>query len=211
MPSESRAVCAAAGAAVIAKARTSVRKRMNTARGSRVRECWSRRETIAGRAGPPGSGLASAHLASAAGVLPRARGPRMSVQTRCARVAAAISIAAAVAMAAGSCGSNSTGPKPTSVIFNGGQNQSAAKGTTLPINPSVQVLDPQFNGVQNFRVVFAVASGGGSSTGDTVLTDVNGIAAVGSWTLGPNPGTNTLTASAQGLQGSPLTFTATGN
>jgi len=42
------------------------------------------------------------------------------------------------------------------------------------------------------------------------MTDASGIATVGSWTLGTTAGTNTLAATAGGLTGSPLTFTATG-
>src|SRR5207249_8795640 len=38
----------------------------------------------------------------------------------------------------------------------------------------------------------------------------SGVATVGSWTLGMTAGTNTLTATAPGLTGSPVTFTATG-
>jgi hypothetical protein len=41
-------------------------------------------------------------------------------------------------------------------------------------------------------------------------TSGDGVAAVGSWTLGGTPGENTLTATATGLTGSPVTFTATG-
>ena len=41
-------------------------------------------------------------------------------------------------------------------------------------------------------------------------SDQNGIAAATSWILGPSVGQNTLTATASGLAGSPLTFMATG-
>ena len=57
---------------------------------------------------------------------------------------------------------------------------------------------------------FAVDSGGGSLTGGSPSTNVNGLAAVGSWKLGVVAGNNTMTATAAGLSGSPLTFTATG-
>src|SRR5439155_15707430 len=43
-----------------------------------------------------------------------------------------------------------------------------------------------------------------------VTTGADGIAAATSWTLGPTAGTNTVTATATGLAGSPVTFTATG-
>src|SRR5213079_436513 len=38
----------------------------------------------------------------------------------------------------------------------------------------------------------------------------SGVATVGSWTLSPTAGPNTLTATSTGLSGSPVTFTATG-
>jgi hypothetical protein len=53
-----------------------------------------------------------------------------------------------------------------------------------------------------------VASGGGGATATTATTDADGIATVGSWTLGTTAGTNTLTATVAGL--TPATFTATG-
>jgi alpha-tubulin suppressor-like RCC1 family protein len=90
----------------------------------------------------------------------------------------------------------------------GGQ---APGGTALTPSPSVRVLDQYDNPVAGTTVIFAVASGGGSLTGPTQTTNANGIATVGSWTLGPNAGPNTLTATAAGLTGSPVTFTVTGN
>src|SRR5207244_6099071 len=43
-----------------------------------------------------------------------------------------------------------------------------------------------------------------------VTTGTDGIAAATSWTLSTTAGTNTLTATASGLTGSPVTFTAQG-
>jgi hypothetical protein len=100
---------------------------------------------------------------------------------------------------------------PTTIAINGGDNQTATAGATLPTDPSVVVRDAGGNTVAGVTVTFAVASGGGSITGPTVVTNASGIAAVGSWTLGCTAGTNTLTATSTGLSGSPLTFTATGN
>ena len=54
------------------------------------------------------------------------------------------------------------------------------------------------------------ATPGDTITTPTATTDGTGLATVGSWTLGPAPGTNTLTATASGLSGSPVTFTASG-
>lgn len=91
-----------------------------------------------------------------------------------------------------------------------GNGQVATVGTAVNVPPVVSVFDMSGNPVSGVTVTFAVASGGGSITGSTVQTDANGHAAVGSWTLGAAPGPNTLTATVAGLQGSPVTFTATG-
>lgn len=98
----------------------------------------------------------------------------------------------------------------TNIAVNAGNNQSAAVGAPVTVSPSVKVTDADANPVSGVAVTFAVISGGGSITGGSSSTDVSGIATVGSWTLGPNAGTNTLTAAVEGLTGSPLTFTVTG-
>jgi adhesin/invasin len=92
----------------------------------------------------------------------------------------------------------------------GGDGQNAIAGSAVATAPSVLVRDQFNNPVPGVAVTFAVASGGGSVTGGNATTDAGGVATVGSWTLGPTVGTNTLTASAPGLAGSPVTFTATG-
>lgn len=99
---------------------------------------------------------------------------------------------------------------PAAIGANAGTGQSAPAGSAVPIAPSVRVTDAVGNPVSGVSVTFAVGSGGGSATGLVATTDANGIATVGSWTLGAAPGANTLTASALGLSGSPVTFTATG-
>ena len=73
--------------------------------------------------------------------------------------------------------------------------------------PTVQVTDSQGNPVAGATVNFSVASGGGSITGATQTTDAMGMAQVGGWTLGGDA-TQTLEATAPGLTGSPVVFTA---
>lgn len=87
---------------------------------------------------------------------------------------------------------------------------SGTVGAAIGTKPSVRVLDQFGNPMAGTTVTFAVASGGGSGTGLTVVSDVNGIATVGSWTLGAVAGLNTMTATASGLTGSPITFSAVG-
>jgi hypothetical protein len=97
----------------------------------------------------------------------------------------------------------------TQIAINAGDNQSAITGTAVATAPSVLITDVHNNPVSGVSVTFAVASGGGSATGLGATTNASGIATIGSWTLGAIPGSNTLTATALGLTGSPLTFTAT--
>jgi adhesin/invasin len=96
----------------------------------------------------------------------------------------------------------------TQMAIKDGNGQSATVGTAVAIKPSV-ILKDQFNNlVAGAPVVFAVLSGGGTVTGGTDTTDAQGVAAVGSWTVGTLAGLNTLRANSAGVQ--PRTFTATG-
>jgi alpha-tubulin suppressor-like RCC1 family protein len=98
----------------------------------------------------------------------------------------------------------------TNIAVNTGNDQSAVPGAAVPTGPSVKVTDADANPVGGVAVTFAVVSGGGSITDPSQTTDESGIASVRSWTLGPTAGTNTLAATAEGLTGSPVTFTARG-
>ncbi len=97
-----------------------------------------------------------------------------------------------------------------SMALNLGDNQTVTAGQAVPIAPSVLVLDGFGNPKSGTTVTFAVATGGGSVTGGSAVSNASGIATVGSWTLGAAAGSNTLTATSAGLTGSPVTFTATG-
>lgn len=88
-------------------------------------------------------------------------------------------------------------------------------GGTVPAAPSVLLKTPAGHLFSGLPVGFAVTAGGGTLTGATTTSDTNGIATVGSWTLGPNAGLNTVAATAtpphvgSGVAGSPMTFSAT--
>jgi hypothetical protein len=99
---------------------------------------------------------------------------------------------------------------PDTIGINAGNNQTAPVGQPVPVAPAVRLVDRFGNPVANHSVTFAVTGGGGSVSGTPALSNAQGIATVGSWTLGAAPGTNTLRATAQGLPSSPVTFTATG-
>jgi adhesin/invasin len=97
----------------------------------------------------------------------------------------------------------------TSITLFAGNDQTVESGTAVPVRPAVIVRDQNGGPFAGTIVTFAVESGGGSATGLIDTTDSEGIARVGSWTLGAQPGGNTLLATAPGLTGDPVRFTAT--
>jgi hypothetical protein len=102
-------------------------------------------------------------------------------------------------------------PIPAKIVRVSTDPQTGTIGKPVTDAPAVRVLDAANIGVPGYTVTFDVASGGGSViTGATAVTNEGGYASVASWVLGPTPGTNTLTATAGTLQGSPVVFTATG-
>jgi len=92
--------------------------------------------------------------------------------------------------------------------------QLATTGTAVPTAPSVMVTDTATNGtampVAGATVTFTVTSGGGTVTNAVAVTGPDGIARVGSWTLGSTAGVNTLTATTAGAVGLTPVFVATG-
>lgn len=102
-----------------------------------------------------------------------------------------------------------SGPAATLGIVTGVDKQSATVGTAVPIAPAVVVKDNTGTPVPNAVVTFAVASGGGTITGNpTITTGSNGVATLGGWTLGTVAGANTLTATVSTF--APVTISATG-
>lgn len=108
-----------------------------------------------------------------------------------------------------SCGGDASGPGEgaTSISANSSTTLSAAPGGAVAELPSVVVRNQSGQPVAGARVTFSVESGGGNVTGGNATTDASGIATVGSWTLGPLNGPNTLVARTGTLP--PVTFTAT--
>ena len=96
------------------------------------------------------------------------------------------------------------------LVIQAGDGQTAS-ASSVPIAPAVLLSDQYGNPLSGLGVTFAVASGGGTVSGGNATTNASGIATVGSWTLGPVPGSNTLTANASGsgIAGNPVTFFAT--
>lgn len=107
-------------------------------------------------------------------------------------------VAASVIAASGCRSVADLGGSPSSIVVAAGGNQTASVGTRVAIAPSVRVQDANGSAIANVTVRFAVASGGGSLTGDSATTDASGRATVGQWVLGTSPGTNTLRATVGG-------------
>ncbi|MCU0635846.1 MAG: PQQ-dependent sugar dehydrogenase [Gemmatimonadaceae bacterium] len=101
-----------------------------------------------------------------------------------------------------------TGAAAQHVVF-AGNNQVAPAYGSVAVRPATRVLDGNNNPVRGVPVTFVVISGGGSVTGADVVTDDNGVATVGAWTLGGIVGTQTLAARSPGLPEASLTATAT--
>ncbi|HYC33183.1 MAG TPA: Ig-like domain-containing protein, partial [Gemmatimonadales bacterium] len=93
------------------------------------------------------------------------------------------------------------------IVLLSGDGQSAPVSTTLPQPLVVQVADVFGNPIAGVPVSWT-AEGGGSVSEATVPTDADGRSQV-TRTLGSAAGTQLTLASAEGLAGSPVTFTAT--
>jgi hypothetical protein len=99
-----------------------------------------------------------------------------------------------------------------SVAVNNGNGQHGLIGAPLNFPPSVVVVDGAGTPIAGKQVTFAVSGGGGVVSGGTAVTDANGIATVGSWTVGA--GANALSATVVDtgtVVGNPVTFSATGD
>lgn len=89
-----------------------------------------------------------------------------------------------------------------------GNAQVAAAGSAVATPPAVRLTDAYGNAAAGRPVTWTVTSGGGMVVQATSLSNSDGIATVGGWTLGPLAGPNALTATAEGVS---VGFTATGS
>jgi Bacterial Ig-like domain (group 2) len=97
---------------------------------------------------------------------------------------------------------------PASIRIFAGNNQSGPSGSRLSDPLCTNVLDAAGNWIVGAEVSYVVATGDGVLANPTAPeTDASGIAISGPWTLGPDAGPQTVTASSPGA-GS-VTFTAT--
>ena len=86
-----------------------------------------------------------------------------------------------------------------------GDDQSALAGTPVAVAPSVRARDQYGNAVPGVVVNFAVQGGDGTIANASHVTDANGIATAGAWTLGMGSGTQTISVGS----GSGITATVT--
>ncbi len=89
-----------------------------------------------------------------------------------------------------------------------GDGQTGSPGSALPVRLSILVKDAGGLAVPGVVVHFAVDSGGGSLNLLTATTGSDGVALGGTWTLGPNPGTNVVSATVGAL--APIRYHAQG-
>ncbi len=99
---------------------------------------------------------------------------------------------------------------PASVAAFDGDGQTGLTGAPINFPPAVQVLDANMLPVADAEVVFSVTGGGGMVTGETQMTDANGVATVGSWTIGAGANTLDATVTGGGIAGNPVMFDAMG-
>lgn len=88
--------------------------------------------------------------------------------------------------------------------------QSAPAGTEVPSPPVVAVQDQSGNPVAGVAVSFVPTPGSTVVPAAPIVSGADGLARLVSWRLRDLAGPNAVTATAAGLAGSPLTFTATG-
>jgi len=121
---------------------------------------------------------------------------------------------------------------PGAVSPNSADPQTAPVGTAVGAAPSVKLMNPGHPAdlrhippiaelaaapIAGVPVTFRVSAGdgritvpeGAAATSVVVPTGFDGVATLGSWTLGATPGTNTVVAEVPGADGSPVTFAAT--
>ena len=124
-----------------------------------------------------------------------------------ARSRVAMSIAA-IALFAACAGDEATSsdPMPATLIVVQGTNQAVQGGKELPNAIVLRVLTTDGKPVEKVPIGFTVATGGGSVTPGSVLTDANGEART-KWVLGPTAPDQSLRAEVAGID--PVTISAT--
>ena len=102
-----------------------------------------------------------------------------------------------------------TGPKDVDhLVIQNGSGLSAAAGTPTATPPSVLAEDKKGNPVRAAPIIFAPLQGAGTIANGNVVTDEDGIAAAGPWTLGTETGRQWLEARVDGYPDVKVSFLA---
>ena len=99
--------------------------------------------------------------------------------------------------------------KPVAVVIASGNNQTGQIGAELPLDPRVRVIGQTGLPVQGVSVQFQVEPGSGAVVVSRAVTDGQGIASAGPWTLGDALGEQQVAATAADLPQAVFTATAT--
>ncbi len=120
-----------------------------------------------------------------------------------------LALGAALAFGSLTCGGEGVKPPPEAKAIEmlNGNAQHGIAGQPLA-NPLVVLVTDDNGGPVKDVTVHWDAQGGGSVSGGTSLTNADGLASI-TRVLGPTAGEQTTTAAVSGLEGSPVTFTAT--
>ena len=102
----------------------------------------------------------------------------------------------ALALAAGllACQDSTSPPVPARIDIVLGDSQTSVVAALLPVQPTVVVLTSKGKPLSNISVTFELETGGGQISRQQQLTDAQGHASPGAWTLGTRAGVQTLTA-----------------
>lgn len=122
---------------------------------------------------------------------------------------AAFALLGSVAVAACSS-STEPGARAASIEAVSSTTISGSAGQPAPQSPTVRVLASDGSRVQGAIVRFRVTAGLGTLEFSDVTSDANGLASSGTWTLGPQPGDQTVTASVDGVTPSIIFTSNTG-
>ncbi|MBA3891140.1 MAG: hypothetical protein H0X64_11495 [Gemmatimonadaceae bacterium] len=127
----------------------------------------------------------------------------------------AASLTATVASAGVSATFNGTvqsSSPPVMVAVTGTVLQAGVEGRAITALPTVRLTSMAGTPVAGRQVTFNITAGGGTTANAVAVSDANGVATMGSWTLGGVSGPNTVTATVEGsavVSNNPV-FTAIG-
>ncbi|MBK7906095.1 MAG: hypothetical protein IPJ78_05955 [Gemmatimonadetes bacterium] len=106
------------------------------------------------------------------------------------------------------CAKDAAAPAPVAgIIVVQGADQSAQVGKVLPTAVILRAIDSTGNGIEGRTLTLQIGSGGGAVTPTSAESDASG-EVLATWTLGPSATTQSLIATAPGLE--PVIVAATG-